>query len=123
MSPSRMPIKNSILVISPYWAHGTWVFDDPRVGLIQEPFVAGVPDMIGLLVEDIPDARNGFTMFLSAGPFPGYQKKIEWLRGEEGGNWYRLEDPPSEGWLCPALYHYFDEAPRSLYVKAEPRKE
>jgi hypothetical protein len=27
--------------------------------------------------------------------------------------------PPMEGWLCPALFRYFDEAPAELYVKAE----
>jgi hypothetical protein len=33
---------NAINVISPYKYLGMWVFDDPRVGLSQEPFVAGV---------------------------------------------------------------------------------
>jgi len=36
------------------------------------------------------------------------------------GNWYRADEPPMEGWLCPALFRYFDEAPPELYVKAEP---
>jgi len=36
--PNRM---NAINVISPYKHHGMWVFDDPRVGLVQEPFVSG----------------------------------------------------------------------------------
>jgi hypothetical protein len=25
-----------------------------------------------------------------------------------------------EGWLCPALFKYFEAAPKDLYVKAEP---
>jgi hypothetical protein len=25
-----------------------------------------------------------------------------------------------EGWLCPALFKYFDAAPKTLYAKAEP---
>ena len=33
-------VGNSIVVIKPYWLHGTWVFDDPEAGLRQEPFVA-----------------------------------------------------------------------------------
>jgi hypothetical protein len=37
-------------------------------------------------------------------------------------NWYRSEEPAMEGWLCPALFRYFDEAPRNLYVKAEVKK-
>ena len=30
---------------------------------------------------------------------------------EMDGNWYATDDPPMEGWLCPALFHYFDKAP------------
>jgi hypothetical protein len=123
MTYQDMPSSNSILVISPYWAHGTWVFDDPLKGLVQEPFVAGVPDMIDLIIGDIPNARNGFTMYFSASPFPGFQKKINWVREESGGNWYSLDEPEMEGWLCPAMFKYFDQAPGSLYLMAEALKE
>ncbi|MFQ5804032.1 MAG: DUF6717 family protein [Candidatus Methylomirabilales bacterium] len=112
---------NWMMVIFPYWADGTWVFDDPAVGLVKEPFVEGVPEMINDLVKDIPDARNGFRLLFSASPFPGYQRELTWLREEYGGNWYRLEERPMEGWLCPALYRYFEKAPEKLYVKAELR--
>ena len=27
----------------------------------------------------------------------------------------------AEGWLCPALFRYFDEAPEEIYVKAEAK--
>jgi len=50
-----------------------WVFDDPRVGLVQEPFVAGADTMIDRVVADIPDAKNGFTLVCSITPFPGFQ--------------------------------------------------
>jgi hypothetical protein len=30
-----------------------------------------------------------------------------------------MEQPPMEGWLCPAMFRYFDVAPAELYVKAE----
>jgi hypothetical protein len=60
-------------------------------------------------------------LLFSARPFPGYEKKITWTRGDEecGGAYYRLDDPPLEGWFCPALFKYFDAAPAELYVKAE----
>lgn len=114
-------MANQIQVIAPYWADDcqTWVFDDPRRGLVQEPFVSGVPEMINELVQDIPDARQGFRMLFSTAPFPGWQRRLTWVREELGGNWYRSDDPPREGWLCPALFRYFAEAPRELYVKAE----
>lgn len=115
-------MSNQIGIISPYWLHDTWVFDDPATGLVQEPFVAGVPVMIDDLVADIPDARSGFRLLFSALPFPGYQRKLEWVREEMGGNWYRSEEPPMEGWLCPALFRYFESAPAELYVRAEAMK-
>ena len=96
------------------------MFDDEDKGLVKEPFVSGVPEMIDVLVQDIPDARKGFRLIFSAGPFPGYQKELTWVREEHGGNWYRTEDPPMEGWLCPALFEFFDDTPEKIYVKAEP---
>lgn len=114
------PPANAILVIAPYRYQGTWVFDDARAGLVKEPFVAGIPEMIDVLVEDVPNADKGFRMLFSARPFPGYQKKLTWLREASGGNYYALEEPPMEGWICPAMFKYYAEAPKELYVKAEP---
>jgi hypothetical protein len=110
------------MVIAPYRFEGTWVFDDPSVGLEREPFVMGVPEMIDELVEGIPTAREGFRLIFSERPFPGYQKEVTWVREEEEGNWYRLEDPPMEGWLCPALLRYSEKPPAKIYVRAEPKE-
>jgi hypothetical protein len=49
---------NAINVISPYRHNGMRVFDDPRVELVQEPFVAGPDNMIDRVVVDIPDAER-----------------------------------------------------------------
>ncbi len=43
-------MSNVLMVIAPYWYQGTWVFDDESVGLVREPFVSGVPEMIDELV-------------------------------------------------------------------------
>lgn len=110
---------NSIMILQPYRDGGTWVFDDPRTGLVREPFVSGIPEMIDHLVNDIPDADKGFRMLFSAQPFPGYMMKVTWRRAERGGNWYYSEELDMEGWLCPALFKYFNEAPNEIYVKAE----
>ncbi|OYW17217.1 MAG: hypothetical protein B7Z55_12980 [Planctomycetales bacterium 12-60-4] len=83
------PSSNSIMVIAPYVDAGTWVFDDPSTGLVKEPFVAGIPEMIDVLVDGT-------------------------------GNYYRLDAPPMEGWICPALFRYYSAPPEHLYVKAEP---
>jgi hypothetical protein len=120
---SLSPPGNSLIVIAPYWYGGTWVFDDAKAGLRREPFVAGVPGMINVLVKDIPNAKDGFRLTFSSKPFPGFQKTLRWVRAESGGNYYRLTDPPMEGWLCPAMFRYFSQAPKELYVKAESKKD
>ena len=75
-----MSLMNAINVISPYKYNGMWVFDDPRVGLAQEPFVAGADTMIDRVVADIPNAEKGFTLIFSASPFPGHQHRLDWQR-------------------------------------------
>ena len=116
-----MIVNNSLFVIAPYWDSGTWVFDDERVGLVREPFVLGVPDMIDHLVRDIPDAREGFRMIFSKTKYPGYGQSLSWRGTEDEGNWYQMDaDPLLSGWLCPALSLYFPQPPEKLYVSAEP---
>ena len=110
---------NAINVIAPYKHHGMWVFDDPRVGLAQEPFVAGTDTMIDVVVADIPDADRGFVLVFSTAPFPGHQYRLDWRRSEGGGNWYYSEHLKMEGWLCPALHLYYPEAPKELYVQVK----
>jgi len=115
--------SNSILVLAPYRNAGTWVFDDPAVGLKAEPFVSGIPELIDKLLADadIPDAAEGFRLLFSAQPFPQYQDKVTWRRRELGGNWYYSDKYDMEGWLCPALFKYFKKAPKEIYVKVEPK--
>jgi len=112
---------NAINVICPYKYHGMWVFDDARVGLVQEPFVAGADTMIDRVVADIPDAAKGFVMMFSAAPFPGHQYRLDWQRADGGGNWYHCEQLGMEGWLCPALLRYFGDPPEQLYVQVKRR--
>src|SRR5215467_13787424 len=112
---------NAINVIAPYRHHSQWVFDDPRVGLSQEPFVAGADTWIDRVVADIPDAERGFTLIFSGAPFPGHQYRLDWQREEGGGNWYYSADLDMEGWLCPALFKYFSDTPKTLYAQIKAR--
>ena len=113
---------NSLIAIHPYKARGTWVFDDPAVGLRQEPFVSGADTIIDRMVKDIPDAERGFTLVFSAQPFPGHNAEFEWRRAEMSGNWYYSRALEMEGWLCPALFKYFDSAPARIYAQFRPRR-
>ena len=108
---------NAIIAIHPYKFEGLWVFDDEKVGLVQEPFVSGADTIIETLAQEIPDAESGFTLLFSANPFPGHQAAFEWRRPESGGNWYYSPELDSEGWLCPALFKYFESAPEKIYAQ------
>ena len=117
----RAATMNAINLIIPYRYEGMWVFDDLSAGLDKEPFVSGADTMIDQLVTNVPNAEAGFRLLFSSTPFPGYAMKIEWRREEYRGNWYYSPDFAIEGWLCPALFEYFDRAPKEIYVKAEPK--
>jgi hypothetical protein len=108
---------NALFAIHPYKHEGLWVFDDPGVGLVREPFVAGADEIIEALSASIPGARSGFTLLFSAQRFPGANAEFEWRREEMGGNWYRCVELGKEGWLCPALFKYFESAPPRFYAQ------
>jgi hypothetical protein len=117
--------RNSILVIRPYKYYGTWVFDDENVGLVREAFVAGMPEIIERCLFDagidLVKAERGFSLIFSSNYFPGYQVELSRVSGDKlnedsGGNWYEGVGG-LKGWLCPALFCYFDEAPEKIYAK------
>ena len=78
-------------------------------------------DYIDKMVADIPDAQRGVTILFSSEPFPGYQHEFVWLREEYGGNWYAEPASGREGWLCPAMFAYFDRAPQRIFAKVKPK--
>ena len=83
--------------------------------------MAGADTMIDRVVADLPDAAGGFVLLFSSSSFPDYQIRLEWRREEHGGNWYYAPQLDMEGWLCPALFNYFPEAPRELFVQTKSR--
>jgi len=74
-----------------------------------------------LMVANIPNAESGFRLVFAGSPFPGYLYAFDRRREEHGGHWYFSSDLGREGWLCPALFRYFNDAPEVLYCKAEPK--
>ncbi|NBC46902.1 MAG: hypothetical protein GVY22_02680, partial [Gammaproteobacteria bacterium] len=81
-------MTNALNVIHPYKWQGLWVFDDDRVGLDKEPFVEGADTIIdkALAAKGIPEPEDGFRLLFSAGPFPRYDLKFDWVREGDGGN-------------------------------------
>jgi len=114
---------NAINVFYPYKYEGMWVFDDENVGLDKEPFVEGADTMIdhALAKKDLHNPEAGFRLIFSSGEFPRYDVRFDWLREGNGGNWYGSEEFQMEGWLCPALLKYFDEAPKHIYARFEEK--
>ena len=72
-------MKNSIFVIKPYKWEGFWVFDDPAVGLVREPFVGGADTIIDVATAHLPKADQGFLAVFSASYFPDAQIVLEWV--------------------------------------------
>src|SRR5215472_17581929 len=114
-------MNNSIFVIKPYKWEGLWVFDDPDVGLVKEPFVGGADTMIDVATAQIANAEKGFLAIFSASYSPDAQIFLEWVREDGGGNVYRWADKGMEGWLCPALLRYFEQALAKLFVQVKAR--
>jgi hypothetical protein len=116
-------VANAIMAIHPYKHNALWVFDDPGVGLRQEPFVSGADVIIDHLVENLREPEKGFTLLFSAQPFPGHQAVFEWRRKDRGGNWYFSPAHGLEGWLCPALFKYFDreQVPDRIYAQVKSK--
>jgi pimeloyl-ACP methyl ester carboxylesterase len=121
-SHAGVPRHTQIKVIRPYKWEGIWVFDDPAVGLDKEALVAGMPELIEIATAraGIAQPEQGFVALFSKDPFPEARVCLEWVREEGGGNVYRWPEVGREGWLCPALFRYFDEAPRRLYIDIRP---
>ena len=116
-----MTNSNSLMVLNPYLWKGMWVFDDPTVNLVREPFVMGIDQMISEMVakNQLVNAEEGFILIFSATPFPGADVELTKVREEQGGNWYKSDSFEYEGWLCPALFEYFVDAPENLYIQCK----
>ena len=127
----------SVMTLYPYlYQDICWVFDDLQTGLKEEAFVLGASEMISTLIaaKAIPDAEHGFAMSFSDEPFD-HDVELTWVSPRQAakalkqsvtslpavGNWYSgiVAGEKMVAWLCPALYEYFAEAPKRIFVKAE----
>ena len=88
---------------------------------VQEPFVSGADTMIDRVAAGIPGAEAGFILVFSASPFPGHPFRLEWRREDGGGNWYYSPQLELEGWLCPALFRYFETAPPEIFAQVKQK--
>lgn len=120
-------MNNSIYTIEVYKHQGMWVFDDDRVGLVKEPFVAGADTLIDKLYLDISKGDESFmtvprvTLIFSDKPFPNHKFEVilletATLNEGSGGTWYHSKTHDQTLWLCPALNLYYPKSPETIYV-------
>ena len=71
----------------------------------------------------IANPEKGFRLLFSDRPFSGHMASIRKVPGgsQEEGNVYQgiIAGEEMTGWLCPALYLYFTEAPDELLMRVE----
>lgn len=113
-------MKNAVFNIRPYKWMGMWVFDDPRVGLVKEPFVAGIPAIIEEAVKGFENPTAGFTCLFNDTGLPKPTLILDKVDEESGGTWYNWRGTEFTGWLCPALLKYYPIPPQTLYIVIEP---
>ena len=123
-------MTNSMHCIRIYRHQGTWAFTDGDHDLINEPFVAGIPQFIDFIIrQDKKDPRDGeYIVTFSRNQFPTAVYELKFDRDDMGGAWYKCEPCNSrvngtvggEGWLCPATLNYFEDFPRSIFVQITP---
>jgi hypothetical protein len=47
---------------------------------------------------------------------------LQWSRADPvEGHWYREESGGAEGWLCPALFCYFQTPPPRIFVRVDSK--
>ena len=109
----KVGYKNAIFTIFPYKVQGAWVFDDEKVGLVREAFVAGADSLLDILTQE----ADSCALLFSQNEFPGYDIKITLKATQASGSDYYCEALGHDLWLCPALFLYYPKAPQSIYIK------
>ena len=111
--------NNSIFVIEPFRKHGLWVFNDESRGLVEEPFVFGMPQIIDKVVND--DKCFKVRFIFSDKELPEYDLILNRMDDRPAiiGTWYHSLKLNMSGWLCPAHNLYFEKSPEQIYIKIE----
>lgn len=108
---------NALFRIQAYQFKGGWVFDDESRGLKEEPFVIGADTWLQRTYEERGLADGKVNFVFSPTPLPQYTDKLTMQSTDiYAGSWYFTEKYQERLWLCPALFKFFPEAPKEIYV-------
>ncbi|MEN9259759.1 MAG: hypothetical protein Q6L60_02250, partial [Thermostichus sp. HHBFW_bins_43] len=95
--------------------NSNWMFNDTSKDLYAEPFVEGSSEIFDCIAEQCNYKNNMCIEFGDC--LEQWDYKLELIKKENGGAWYYCEDLDMSGWLCPALYKYFDYTPDVIYIQ------
>ena len=111
---------NSIFSITVEKNNGVWAFTDKSRDLSNEPFVSGADLILDKLCIEISAPFMKLNLIFADFPFPDHMFSFSKKLSESGGWWYSSVDFDIDGWLCPAMFKYFKEAPYNIYLKVLP---
>jgi hypothetical protein len=121
-----------------------WAFDFPALGIMQEPFVDGIPEILESAIESelrIRADKEGGIFPVVATRLPGFivmfetsqackerppilephrgriTIELQKVEPKNGGTVYKDTTTNMQGWLCPALNKFFPESPETIWVR------
>lgn len=130
--------KIGVQTIRPFCVNGRWMFrkdnktyDMAPAGVVDvalSPIVLGADRLIrvGCQMKGIQNPDKGFLLLFSTEYFPGADVKFNLGEQMLGGWVYTVEElnltgllPGQSAWVCPYLTLYYNEPPKTLYLKME----
>jgi len=97
--------------LSLYRHEGLWCFDYPELGIVLEPFVEGMTELIDAVLAEKPETLEHPVLVFSEVFTPATRLRLEWMESRESadGPWNRYHCPDLDlsGWLCPCLLKFF----------------
>jgi hypothetical protein len=111
-------VDRSTAIVYPYRDGTRWAFD----GGSGEPRLLGLDHLVDEMTIRIPRADAGFALYVSTRSEGGHAAALRWIGNDESGGWnlYELEDGSARGWLPPEIVKWFNCAPNTLFLRAEP---
>lgn len=121
-------MSNALFAIEIYRHAGTWCFTDEKRGLLHEPFVSGIPELIDdCITRLIPHEGKSYRITFSEKQFPDSKEYLYFHSEEHGGAWYLKQNTgetinlnSKKGWLCPATLKFFSYFPKEIYFSILP---
>jgi len=134
-------MENAVHRITVYRKAKSWVFDEPALGLIAEPFVAGASEIITSIKRAKNIRRRTLDITFSQGylPFPDATlvctekvREVEYYKDRRGvlrfytpkdakytSAFYKVVGTDQTCWLCPAQLKFFNNVAQMINIKVE----